>query len=391
MAMLPAEHPLHKVITNKNTRNIKRHKSPLNDLTARYSFDFKRVEKIPTTTSNPSKRGKLPFKVRIAENREDSTKEAENAPEEIQVFSDGSAINGKVGAAAILIRAGNPPRTLHFHLGPEKEHTVHEAELVGVLLGLQLIKTEKHRSTTFMLGVDNQAAIKAFQSELRSPGHHLAREIVQIANQVKKRRNKKRYALTICWTAGHEGITGNEAADEEAKKAAEGKTSDKRTLPPYLRKPLLINPAAIKRSFHEELKKEWTNKWRNSIRGQRAIKLDKTTPSKKFLGAISNNELSREMASRITQFKISHAPINHFLKRIGKVDSARCPACGADEETIEHYLLTCPSYAHERWALTQQTKKKRKQLTIETLLGEQDLTIPLTNYIEATHRFDKQR
>jgi len=147
----------------------------------------------------------------------------------------------------------------------------------------------------------------------------------------------------------------------------------------------------MKRAHHEKLKKHWTVNWRGSTRGQKAIKLDKTTPSKKFLNAISNNELSREMASRIMQLKIRHTPVNYFLKRIGKVDSTRCPACGAEEETIEHYLLTCPSYAHERWALAQQVRKKHKQMTFEAILGDQDLTIPLANYIGATHHFDISR
>ena len=84
----------------------------------------------------------------------------------MQVYADGSAIEGKVGAAAILLREGRPTRALHFHLGPEGKHTVHEAELVGILLGLHLINTEKKGGTTFALGVGNQAAIKAFQSNL---------------------------------------------------------------------------------------------------------------------------------------------------------------------------------------------------------------------------------
>jgi hypothetical protein len=33
------------------------------------------------------------------------------------------------------------------------------------------------------------------------------------------------------------------------------------------------------------------------------------------------------------------APLNKYLKWIQRVDSSRCPACGADEETIEHFLL----------------------------------------------------
>jgi hypothetical protein len=82
-------------------------------------------------------KGKLPFKVEIVEDKEASVREAENTEEEVQVFADGSAMNRKVGAAAVLTRAGKPPHVLHMHLGTENEHMVHEAELVGMLLGLR--------------------------------------------------------------------------------------------------------------------------------------------------------------------------------------------------------------------------------------------------------------
>jgi ribonuclease HI len=295
-----------------------------------------------------------------------------------------------VGAAALLLRAGKPARVLHKHLGPESEHTVHEAELVGLLLGMHLISTEKQCNTTCMIGADNQAALKAFHSNLRSPGHHLAREVLRVAEQTRKRRSKNKYKLVFRWTAGHEGIEGNEEADKEAKRAAEGTDSEGKALPAYLRKLLPINPAAVKRTRHDALKKEWTESWRKSPRGRRMGRITEETPSKKFLGTISQSELSRKAASRIAQFRIGHAPVNQYLKRIGRVDSARCPACGADEETIEHYLLLCPSYAYERWALGMQARKQGKHLTLKTILGEQSMAIPLANYTDTTYRFKNE-
>jgi hypothetical protein len=115
-----------------------------------------------------------------------------------------------------------------------------------------------------MLGVDNQAAIKAFDSELRNPGHHLACEALHIAEWLKKKRQRNKAALTICWTAGHEGLVGNELADKEAKEAAKGHTSETKLLPSYLRKPLLINTSAVKAAYRSKLKKEWQDGWRES-------------------------------------------------------------------------------------------------------------------------------
>jgi hypothetical protein len=78
---------------------------------------------------DPSKIGKIPLKLSITENREDLIKEAESAKEELQIFSDGSALEGKVEAAAVLIHKGRHIQTLHLHLGSDMEHMVHEAEM----------------------------------------------------------------------------------------------------------------------------------------------------------------------------------------------------------------------------------------------------------------------
>jgi ribonuclease HI len=292
MAVLPEEHPLHKTAGKRTTGKIKRHKAPMNSLAKAYGYNAKKFEKLPTAGRDPGHDSKTPFTISIAEDKDSSAVEAENATEEVQVYTDGSAIDGKVGAVAILIRAGSPKHILHLHLGPESEHTVHEAELVGIMLGLHLVGTEKRGGTTFAIGVDNQAAIKAFQSSLRSPGHHLARKIIQTANQIQKRRKKAKYSLTIRWTAGHVGIAGNEDTDKEAKNAANGLSTDKSFLPSYLRKNLPINPAAVKRAYHEKLKGKWTTTWRNSERGKKTAKFDKTAPLQNFLKAISRKELS---------------------------------------------------------------------------------------------------
>jgi len=309
------------------------------------------------------------------------------ANERVQIYSDGSAVNNKVGAAAILTRPGKPHRILHFHLGPVSEHTVHEAELVGILLALQLIKTEKEGQTSFLIGVDNQAALTAFNSDMRNPAHSLAREALRIGNMIEKNKSKKRYSLKLQWTAGHEGIPGNELADKEAKRAAEGHTSEANLLPSYLKRTLAINISAVKQKHNLELKQRWTNEWRSSYRGKEMLKIDDSTPSPRFLYAISHSDLSRKAASLITQLLTTHIPLNSFLKRIKKVDSARCPACGTNPETVRHFLLECPGYAFERWMLENWLRKKRKALTLENLLGDADIMVPLANYLEATHRF----
>jgi hypothetical protein len=165
--------------------------------------------------------------------------------------------------------------------------------------------------------------------------------------------------------AGHEGVEGNERADIEAKAAARGAQSDKRLLPPYLRRTLLTNPNAVKQNLTVKLNTKRKATWRTSPRGKLMAKIDDSTPSNKFIDAISHSEISRSSASLITQMRINHAPVNTYLYRFKKVDNARCPACGRDSEDVPHFLLTCPGYAHERWALAQKVRKYKKAIDVE--------------------------
>jgi len=114
-------------------------------------------------------------------------------------------------------------------------------------------------------------------------------------------------------------------ADDEAKKAGKGLVSDKFSLPPYLRRDLLINPSAEKQHQAANLKEKWTNTWRNSIRGSSVFKLDSTTPLKGFLRRISDPVLSRKASSPISQLVIAPIPFNTYLEGFKRADSARRP------------------------------------------------------------------
>lgn len=140
LATLPPEHPLFKLIQTSANRYVKRHRSPLHYLFAHFNLNVNGMEKIPIKPRNPAHYSTLLFDISIPTSKEESIHIAQLAEEEIKVYMDGSGTNGKVGAAATLMQQGKPNRTLHYHLGLEKEHTVHEAELIGILLAIQLIK-----------------------------------------------------------------------------------------------------------------------------------------------------------------------------------------------------------------------------------------------------------
>ena len=355
IATLPAEHPLHSLVKKSAKRYIKRHRSPLHNLTRIFGIDPSQIEEIPAVRIHPKDKGSQNVHIDIPPNKEASKRADSNATERIKIYTDGSSHNGNVGAAAILKRDGKTDRVLKLHLGSADHHTVYEAELAGILLGLHLIKTERRSKVKCAINIDNQAALKAINSEMTKPGQHIAAKILRAVKQLKARKGNSRFKLTFRWSAGHVGIIGNEDADKEAKSAVEGESSDKMDLPPYLHKPLRHSLSAIRQRHNDELKIKWAATWAASPRYQRLRFQDLLTPSsQKYLKYISIPEISRETASCIFQLRVGHAPLNQYLFKFKRVDSPRCPACRHPKETAEHYLIYCPKYAHERWTILRQ-------------------------------------
>ena len=165
-----------------------------------------------------------------------------NLLDEVQIFTDGSRINGGVGAAATLYREGKEVRSLHKHLGPEEHHTVFEAELVGILMGMHLALEEKSEHG-ITICVDNQAAISTTTMAKQMAGQYLVKATQDILTCATKQHRD--CDITLRWIPGHKGIEGNERADDEAKLAANGKSSSLTDLPQLLKKMLPISKTAL--------------------------------------------------------------------------------------------------------------------------------------------------
>jgi ribonuclease HI len=383
-ATLPPTHPIHKALRHARSTTRCSHISALTALVRRYRVNPELMEVIDVVRQHPA--WTTPFVTHISPDRDDAvvTDAIHTATDDVTVYSDGSAHDGHVGAAAYLVRRDGTTRHLQLYLGRDLHYTVHAAEGVGIVLAAHLIRTETQIPRAVSFGVDNQAIILGCRQYRHGRGQWA---IDIFRKKIIDLRRETRASFTVRWTPGHIGIAGNEEADELAKAAADGPTnsSPHADLPPELREPIPRSAAAISQEFVKRTKTRALKRWRQSKQYAKIRLIDKTLPSNAYLKLVKG--LMRRQSSLLIRLRTGHSPLNRHLWAIKVVDSPGCDACGRhEEETVRHYLTTCP--AHERARATLRSKiGPRNAGDIAALLTQRKLLRLLFKFVDTTRRF----
>ncbi|KAG2029078.1 ribonuclease H-like domain-containing protein, partial [Suillus americanus] len=226
-------------------------------------------------------------------------------------------VDGGVGGAAVLMRGGEVVKETWFHLGNDQEHTVYEGEIVGMILAVERLR-EEGGGGTMALRVDNQAAISTTNAFVSKPGHYLMDILHDDLHKLIPMQDN--HKLKVRWTPGHQGIFGNEAADEQAKLAMRGDNSEPHTIPKSLKScngaitTLPVSKLALKQRFLKKIKDKAATPMKNSPRYKRLHELDATAPSKHYSKRVE--QLPRRHSSLLFQLRTGHAPLNKHLHRI---------------------------------------------------------------------------
>ena len=199
--------------------------------------------------------------LQIADTREESKDEDVVDTADLRIYSDGSGIEGMAGTAAIIFRNGQKVESIHYLLGPLMHHTTYEAEVVGVLLALELIHRE-HSASSATIRLDNQAVIQALGGRHAKPVQALLNLVHEGSNDWLTSDGNSdspgQRQLGIHWVSGHDGVHGNECADEEAWRAVSIGSSPESELPETLQGHTLpCSLAAMCSKFKESLKLRW--------------------------------------------------------------------------------------------------------------------------------------
>ncbi|THC94287.1 hypothetical protein EYZ11_006223 [Aspergillus tanneri] len=170
------------------------------------------------------------------------------------------------------------------------------------------------RWINYVIFSDSQAALKSIRRPRLVSGQEILRECLELLQWC----NEQYIQVTLRWIPAHQGVPGNEAADQLAKQAAQRG--------PLRGQQLVMLQSAAKRKIRAESKAKWAKAWQRSRTGR---------PTKRLI----------------------KAPEKGVLRRINMRESARC-GCDLNNQTPKHVLMACPILTDLRMDLRRELQRK---------------------------------
>jgi len=183
------------------------------------------------------------------------------------------------------------------------------------------------------------------------------------------------HTVSITWIPGHQDITGNERADEEAKKGTELQS-------------ILIEAgtfAHARRRAKAKVQRDWINEWKKAPkRGHFAI-ADRLPPSTAPTNHFMDLKKKREVFGRLTQCRTGHGYFGEYYGRFVPSESTSCPNCDEIIQTREHIIRECPRYDRYRHVL----QKVSPTVLLPEILGTKEGIRALAKFLEKSGAFTK--
>ncbi|XP_075979228.1 uncharacterized protein LOC142978606 [Anticarsia gemmatalis] len=256
----------------------------------------------------------------------------------VRIFTDGSKIEGKVGAALSIWRGEAETKTLKLKLALPTYCTVYQAELLALCEAAK--EANKRKEATFAVYSDSMAALQTVVNPAAL--HPLAVE----TRDAIKNCNTQNKSVSLFWVKAHAGLEGNERADILAKEAALGS----KCRPKYDRCPV----SYVKRIIRSESLDEWGRRYSLGT----TAKITKMY----FPSAIDAYRIVRKinLDHEVTQALTGHGGFSEYLTRFKCKEDPTCICEPGQLETLPHLVSECPQFEKERYEVEQKLEIELK-------------------------------
>ncbi|EUC67684.1 reverse transcriptase, putative, partial [Rhizoctonia solani AG-3 Rhs1AP] len=197
LAGIPTAHPLRKQI-NQETGRLSRkltHESSIRKLLINYSIDPRRFATTPNSNRLPPAASLLNAYVAPG-GKEAAIDDEKRCDATIKIYTDGSMLDGHVGAAAVLYRDGREVAVLKKYVGLAGEHEVYEAEVIGLLLGLELLAREQGADEAAFF-IDNQVVLITLRAGTTNGLGYLFEHLDEAIRLVRERNSGIKLSSTL--------------------------------------------------------------------------------------------------------------------------------------------------------------------------------------------------
>ncbi|XP_045777032.1 uncharacterized protein LOC123875323 [Maniola jurtina] len=253
-----------------------------------------------------------------------------NNDNDFNIYTDGSKIEGKVGAALSIWSDAAETKALKLAL--PSYCTVYQAELLAICRAARMAAANLAGSVGIYS--DSLSALQTLQNPKAL--HPLAVEARGFLRDALL-QNKR---ISLFWIKAHAGLEGNERADNLAKEAA---LKSKRKFD-YDSCPVSF----IKRSIRMRSLDEWNDRYRaGETAGVTKIFLPDAVAAYRVVSKM-------EVDGLVTQVLTGHGGFSEYLHRFKCKESPSCICDPGVSESVPHLLFDCPVHAYKRMKLEQE-------------------------------------